>query len=102
MRSRGLFGLIGMLVCSILGVMTMRACSPTGAGSASNPANVARNGVAGTCANQQSVADAGSSTDAAPAVTVPPDLAAKLSKADPALAAVVGQAALCGSTTTEP
>src|SRR4051794_38007181 len=95
MRGRGLGTLMGMLACSAIGVMTMRSCQSSSSSSPSNPLNVARTGTAGICANAQAVNDAGSVDDSVPVVTLPPDLAAKLAKADPAAAAVVAQAATC-------
>ena len=93
---------MALLVAGILGVMTMRSCNESPASSPSNPVNVARNGVAGVCANRQAVADAGAPEEVVPQVTLPPDLATKLGKADPNAAALMQQATSCPTATTAP
>jgi len=90
---------MSLLVTGVLGVMTMHSCQSTSTSSPANPLNFATNGVAGACANQRAVAAAGSPDDAAPPVTLPPDLAAQLQKADPAVARALGNATTC---TTSP
>jgi hypothetical protein len=101
-KARGVGTLMALLISGILGAMTLRSCQASSPSSTSNPMNVARNGVAGVCANRQAVADAGSPDDAAPAVTLPPDLASRLGKADPGVAAVVSGATKCTTSTTTP
>ena len=85
-----------------LGVMTMRSCTSSPATSPSNPANVATNGVAAVCANRQAVDAAGGPDETLPPVTLPPDLAGSLQKADPGIAAAVAGATNCASPTTTP
>lgn len=80
--------------------MMMRSCHATPSSSPANPANMANNAVAGTCANRQAVGAAGETGETMPAVTLPPDLAARLGKADPAVVGILGQAAACDATTT--
>jgi len=101
-RARGLGSLMAVLMSGGIGVMTMRSCQSSPSSSPSNPLNMARTGSAGICANEQAVNDAGSADDPVPAVTLPPDLAAKLGKADPAAAAIVAQATSCTSVTDPP
>lgn len=95
MKARGLGSLIALAVTGVLAVMGMRSCRGTDASSPANPATVAGNAVAGTCANRQAVADAGDPTDTLPAVTLPPDLEGRLGTLDPGLAATMRQAADC-------
>src|SRR3954454_5825973 len=97
MRARGLGTLMSLVVCGVIGVMTMRSCQSSPSSSPSNPVNVARTGTAGICANQQAVNNAGPGDDPMPPLTIPPDLAAKLGKADPAAAAIVAQALNCNA-----
>ena len=62
MRARLLLKLVGTVVFLILTAMTARAC--TGSSSPSspiNPVNVARNGIAGACADQAAAAQAAGS-----------------------------------------
>jgi hypothetical protein len=101
-KARGLGSLMALVISCILGVMTLRSCQSTSPSSPANPANLARNGVQGVCAERQAVADNGSSDDPAPAVTLPPNLASKLGKADPSVAAVLAGATNCTTTTTSP
>ena len=63
---------------------------------------MAKIGTADICANRQAVADAGSPDDSVPAVTLPPDLAASLGRADPNTAAIMAEAANCPPGTTAP
>ena len=93
---------MALAMSCVLGVMTMRSCQSTPATSPANADNLARQGVAGVCANQQAVNAASGSDDSVPAVTIPPGLADSLSKADPAAAAVLAQATTCPTETTEP
>jgi hypothetical protein len=93
---------MALAVSCLLGVMTMRSCQSAPATSPANPDNLARQGVAGICANQQAVNAASGSDDSVPPVTLPPGLADSLGKADPAVAAVLAQATACPTETTEP
>src|SRR5689334_8882844 len=102
MRSRGVGSLVALAVSCVLSVMTMRSCQSTPATSPANPDNLARQGVAGLCANQQAVNAASGSDDSVPPVTLPPGLADSLGKTDPAVAAVLAQAMTCPPETTEP
>ena len=94
--------LMGLVITLVLSVVTMRSCQSSDPSSPSNPENVARHATTGVCADQQAVVAAGSVDDTVPAVTLPPDLAARLSKADPTAAAILGQASDCPSPTTQP
>ena len=93
---------MALVIATCMGAMTMRSCQSSSGSSPSNPANMAKIGTAGICANQQAVADSGSPDDPVPAVTLPPDLAASLGKADPNAAAIVAEAANCPPATTVP
>ena len=88
------------MIASALGVMTMRSCHSSPASSPANPVTAAHNAVAGVCDNQSAVDAAGNPDETVPPATLPPDLAARLGKADPAVAAIMGQAAGCPSPTT--
>jgi hypothetical protein len=59
MRARLMLKLVSVVVMLVVTVMGARSCS-TGSGRSSplDPANVARNGIAGLCANQQAAAAA--------------------------------------------
>jgi hypothetical protein len=92
---------MALLVSCVLTAMTMHSCGRS-ATSPASPVNVARNVTAGVCANRQAVTDAGSGDEAAPDVTLPPDVAARLHHADPSAAAIVAQAATCPTDTTTP
>jgi len=93
---------MALAISCVLGVMTMRSCQRAPATSPANPDNLARQGVAGVCANQEAVQAASGADGPTPPVTLPPGLADSLSKADPAVAAVVAQATTCPTETTQP
>lgn len=94
--------LIGLLMTCVLTATTMRSCQSSGTTSPASPSNVARNGVSGICADRRAVEDAGGADDPAPAVTLPPDLVARLRQADPAAAAIADQATTCPTDTGTP
>ena len=93
---------MALLTSCVLTGMTMHSCGNSAASAPSNPVNVARNVTAGVCANRQAVTDAGPDDEAAPAVTLPPDVATRLRYSDPSAAAIVAQAATCPTDTTTP
>jgi len=50
--------LMGIIVMMVLTVMTARSCSGSSPSSPLDPTNLAQNGIAGICANEQAEADA--------------------------------------------
>ena len=94
--------MIALVISTGMGAMTLRSCQPSAPTSPSNPVNLAKTGVAGLCANQQAINDAGSPDDSVPAVTLPADLANKLGAADPNAAAIVAGATNCASPPNSP
>lgn len=102
LRARLSLSLIGLIVLVILTVMGARACSATSPTSTSNPLNVANNGLAGLCANAQSVAAAGGD-DGSVDTVVSPSYLQQLQKSDPnglkALEQELGGSLSCPTTT---
>lgn len=103
-RSRLTIKLVSLAVMLVLTGLGARACSGSSASSPTNPVNVARNGLAAICANQQAVASAGDASGsgagqpAGPAVS--PSELAQLQASDPAGLRALEQAA--GGTLTCP
>src|SRR5437763_4673078 len=102
MRARGVGSLMGLLVSGGLSVAAMHSCQSTPTSSPVAPSNVAKNAVAGICANQRAVAAAGSGDDSVSPVTMPPDLAQQLRQIDRAAGAVVDHAVTCPTETITP
>ena len=63
MRARLIMKLMGIIVTLVLTVITARSCSGSSASSLLDPANLAKNGVVGLCANQQAVNEASGDAD---------------------------------------
>jgi hypothetical protein len=86
MRSRLILKLISLIVVVILGIMAFRTFSgSSSASSPINPVNVARNGLAGVCADQEAVAAAGGSDDTgdSPPTAISPTEESQLQASDP-------------------
>lgn len=98
-RARGTGSVMALVISAGLGLVTLRSCSGGDAASPAAPGTLAGNGLAAVCAERRAVDDAGSSADALAPVTLPSELAARLDRADPALAGVVRQAAACPPVT---
>lgn len=99
--------LTGLIVLLVLTIVGFRSCSASPASSSGNPVDVARNGLAGVCADQQAVAAAGGSDAAGTAATViSPTLQQQLEASDPgglgALEGALGGPLTCPTTTTTP
>jgi hypothetical protein len=63
MRARLTMKLMGIIVMLVLTVMTARSCSGSSASSPLDPTNLANNGIAGLCANQQAEEQASGDPD---------------------------------------
>lgn len=99
--------LTGIVVLLVLTVVGFRSCSASPASSTSNPVNVARNGLAGICAEQEAVAAAGGPGAAGgPSTVISPALQQQLQASDPggltALEGALGGPLTCATTTTVP
>lgn len=105
--------LMSTVVVVILTVLGARACGPSSSTSPSNPLNVARNGLAGLCANQHAALAAGGGGDGggggapgSPDTVVSPSELQQLQGNDPsglrALQQAAGGALACPTTTTAP
>jgi hypothetical protein len=70
MRARLMMKLMGIIVMMILTVMTARSCSGSSKSSPLDPTNLAQNGIAGLCANQQAEADASGDPNPTTPITV--------------------------------
>lgn len=103
-RSRLILQLISVVVLMVLTVLGVRACGTSSPSSVLNPANLARNGLAGICANEQAVAAAGGSGAGAPGTALSPSLQSRLQVSDPAGLHALEQASggplTCAATTT--
>ncbi|MDQ1428303.1 MAG: hypothetical protein QOK39_1779 [Acidimicrobiaceae bacterium] len=103
-----ILSVISLAVVMVLTVMGAHACSASSPSSNLNPLNVARNGLAGLCANQQATAAAGGAAadTGSPATAVSPAVEAQLQQSDPsglnALKGAAGAALLCPTTTLPP
>jgi hypothetical protein len=96
--------LISVVVVMILTVLGARACTASSPSSPSSPLNVARNGLAGLCANQQATAQAGGADAADSGGTiVSPEFRQQLQGSDPnglrALQQAAGGSLACPTTT---
>jgi hypothetical protein len=102
-RARGAGMLMSLVFVTVVSMLGFRACSSAGSNSPESPANMARVGVAGLCANQAAVATAdGSSAGAGdtPSTLLSPEMQARLSQENPAaLSALTGGA---GNVTCPP
>lgn len=103
-RASLVMSLISVVVMLILTVLGARACTASSATSPNNPLNVARNGLAGLCANQQATASAGDGAGTSAGTVVSPSLAQELQGSDPsglqALQHAAGGSLACPTTTT--
>lgn len=63
MRARLMMKLMGIVVMLVLTVVGAHSCSNSSPKSDLNPANLARNGIAGICANQEAANEASGQTD---------------------------------------
>jgi hypothetical protein len=96
--------LISVVVMLLLTVLGARACTASSATSPLSPLNVARNGLANLCANQQATAAAGGGDPATSAQTlVSPSVEQQLQGSDPsglqALQHAAGGSLACPTTT---
>lgn len=95
--------LISVVVVMILTVLGARACTASSPSSPSSPLNVARNGLAGLCANQQATAQAGGSDIDSGGTVVSPEFQQQLQGSDPnglrALQQAAGGSLACPTTT---
>ncbi len=96
--------LLSVVVLMVLTVLGARACTASSPTSPLSPLNVARNGLAGLCANQQAAAAAGGADPAGTSDTVvSPSLQQDLQGRDPsglqALQQAAGGSLACPTTT---
>ena len=97
--------LVGVVVVLILTVLGARACRASSATSDLSPLNVARNGLAGLCANAQAVAADGGGDPAGTSQTIlSPAMLQQLQQSDPsglkALEQAAGGTLSCPTTTS--
>ncbi|MDQ1411422.1 MAG: hypothetical protein QOE07_10 [Acidimicrobiaceae bacterium] len=95
--------LISVVVMLLLTVLGARACTASSATSPLSPLNVARNGLANLCANQQATAGGGDPATSAQTL-VSPSVEQQLQGSDPsglqALQHAAGGSLACPTTTT--
>lgn len=100
--------LMGIIVMLVMTVVTARSCSGGSSGNSPlDPTNLARNGIAGVCADQQAVADDGDGSGGSTAggTAVSPSQLSQLSASNPggvqALSQALGGNFSCPTTTVD-
>ncbi|HZT67610.1 MAG TPA: hypothetical protein VFA11_17615 [Acidimicrobiales bacterium] len=102
MKARGIGSLIGMVVLTIGMALGARSCTGEPASSPAQPSNLARNGVAGLCANQQAVDDNGGGGGSAQQLLAGVGSSAGVPGGSNALRQALGGAPSCATTTSTP
>ena len=99
-----MFKLVSLLVLLVLTVLGARACNSSGSGGDLNPSKVVGNGLAGLCANQSAVDEAGGQSDSGAAnsgTVLSPSAQSQLNSAL-GMAGEGGSTPLSCTTTTNP
>jgi hypothetical protein len=106
MRGRLVLKLISVIVLLVVSIIGAKSLTGSSASSPINPVNVGHNGIAGLCANQAAVAQAGGQREgSSPATLVSPGELAQLQAGNPGgLSALTqsGSSLTCPTATTDP